>query len=81
MLTTNQLCEKIRSIYPDIGECGIEIDVTYDTDQQSTVIHLCKGNKTVKHYLSDEDAEACMAGRQCVALGIEIAQLRDERYF
>jgi hypothetical protein len=25
-----ELCEKIRSIYPDIGECGIDVDVEYD---------------------------------------------------
>ena len=47
----------------------------------SQVIHLRKGNKTVRHYLLEEDAEACMAGQQCVALGLEVAQLRDERYF
>jgi hypothetical protein len=80
MLDKKALCEKIISIYPDIGECGMDIDVDYDAEKQSTVIHLRRGNKTVKHYLPDEDAEACMAGKQCVALGVEIAQLRDERY-
>jgi hypothetical protein len=80
MLNKAELCEKIRSIYPDIGECGIDIDVDYDEAKASTVVHLRKGNKTVKHYLPDEDAQACMDGKQCVALGVEIAQLRDERY-
>jgi hypothetical protein len=80
MINKNLLCEKIKSIYPDIGECGIDIDVDYDEEKKSTVVHLCKGNKSIKHYLPDEDADACMAGRQCVALGVEIAQLRDDRY-
>ena len=80
MLDRDALCEKIISIYPDIGKCGLDIQVDYDVEKQSTRIHLHRGNKTVKHYLPDEDAEACMAGRQCVALGVEIAQLRDERY-
>mgnify|MGYP001613236003 CR=1 FL=1 len=80
MINKNLLCEKIRSIYPDIGKCGMDIDVDYDEEKQSTVIYLCSGNKRVKHYLPDEDADACMAGKQCVALGVEIAQLRDERY-
>lgn len=75
-----QLCEKIRSIYPDIGECGIDIDVDYDDELKSTVVYLRKGDKTVKHYLPDEDADACLAGKQCVALGVEIAQMRDDRY-
>jgi hypothetical protein len=74
------LCEKIKSIYPDIGECGIDIDVDYDETAQSMVVFLRKGGKEVKHFLPDEDADACMAGKQCVALGVEIAQLRDDRY-
>ena len=80
MISKNLLCEKIKSIYPDIGECGIDIDVDYDEEKQAAVVHLCKGKKSVKHYLPDEDVDACMAGKQCVALGVEIAQLRDERY-
>ncbi len=80
MVDKAALCEKIRTIYPDIGECGIDIDVDYDEEKKSTVVYLRKGNKEVKHFLPDEDADACMEGRQCVALGVEIAQLRDERY-
>jgi hypothetical protein len=80
MVDKAKLCEKIKSIYPDIGECGIDIEVEYDDEKQSTVVYLYKDNKKVKHYLPDEDADACMAGKQCVALGVEIAQLRDERY-
>ena len=30
MVDKNELCEKIRSIYPDIGECGIAVNVKYD---------------------------------------------------
>jgi hypothetical protein len=80
MVDNAKLCDKIRSIYPDIGECGIDIEVDYDEEKQSTVVYLRKGNKKVKHYLPDGDADACMMGKQCVALGVEIAQLRDERY-
>ena len=80
MVDKAALCEKIKSIYPDIGECGIDIKVEYDDEKQVTVIYLLRGNKEVKHYLPDEDADSCMAGNQCVALGVEIAQMRDERY-
>ncbi len=80
MVDKAELCEKIKSIYPDIGECGIDIKVEYDDEKKSTVVYLQKGNKTIKHYLPEEDADACMDGKQCVALGVEIAQLRDERY-
>ena len=34
MYDKNELCEKIKSIYPDIGLCGIDIKVEYDEDQK-----------------------------------------------
>jgi hypothetical protein len=71
-----ELCEKIRTIYPDIGECGIDIDVDYDQDQKSWVVYLKKDNHELKTFLEDSDAERCLLGEKCVGLGIEIAQLR-----
>jgi hypothetical protein len=71
-----ELCEKIRSIYPDIGECGIDIDVNYDQDQKSWVVYLKKDKHELKTFLEDSDAERCLLGEKCVGLGIEIAQLR-----
>ena len=76
MVDKNELCEKIRSIYPDIGECGIDLDVEYDNDQKSWVVHLRKESLSLKTFLEDGDAELCMLGKQCVSLGIEIAQLK-----
>ena len=76
-----EICDKIKTIYPDIGECGIDVEVDYDEDQESLVVYLRKGSKQVKHYLPNEDADACLLGQQCVALGVEVAQLRDERYY
>lgn len=80
MIDNAKICEEIREIYFDIGECGIDIDVKYDETEKAHVIYLKKGQKTVKHFLNDQDIEDCMQGKQCVALGVEIAQLRDERY-
>lgn len=70
------LCEKIASLYPDIGVCGIDLDVSYDKDQKTWVVHLEKGSHSLNHFLEELDAESCMEGKQCVALGLEIAQLR-----
>jgi hypothetical protein len=80
MYDKKEICAKIQSIYPDIGACGIDVEVEYDETQKSLVVYLRRGNRKVKHFLPDEDAEACLLGKQCVGLGIEIAQLRDERY-
>ncbi len=77
MYTKNQICEKIRSIYPDIGECGIDIKTAYDKDKNAWVVNLKKGNNQLKTYLEPEDANTCMEGKQCLGLGIQIFQLKD----
>lgn len=75
MYGDNALCKKISEMYPEIGECGIDIDVTYDEANKSWVVHLKKGTHTLDHYLDPMDADTCMDGKQCVSLGLEIAQL------
>ena len=82
MIDKAELCKKITEIYPDIGQCGIDLDVEYDAQQSRWVVHLAKDDHRIKTFLEDGDAELCLMGRQCVSLGIEINQLRDtiERY-
>ena len=77
MYSKKALCEKIRELYPDIGECGIDVDVDYDEDQKSYTVNLKKDHVELKTFLEDQDADLCMEGKQCVSLGLEIAQLKD----
>jgi hypothetical protein len=76
MVDKNELCEKIRSIYPDIGECGIAVNVDYDEKNKRWVVNLKQGEHELKTFLEDGDAENCLNGIQCVSLGVEIAQLK-----
>ena len=76
MIDKNQICKKIREIYPDIGACGINVEVDYDETQNRWVVDLKKDNHELKTYLEPGDAESCLLGKKCVGLGIEIAQLR-----
>jgi hypothetical protein len=36
-----------------------------------------KGAKKIKTHIETEDADICMQGKQCIGLGIQIAQFRD----
>ena len=77
MINKSELCNKIKEIYPDIGECGIDIEVGYDDKIGKWMVDLNKGAKQLKTYLETGDAELCLQGKQCVSLGIEINQLKD----
>jgi hypothetical protein len=76
VIDKNELCEKIRSIYPDIGECGIAVNVEYDETNNRWAVDLKQGERELKTFLEDGDAEKCLNGIQCVSLGVEIAQLK-----
>ncbi len=71
-----ELCEKITTLYPEIGVCGIDIDVDYDKKNKAWAVNLKKDDHELKHYLEVPDADNCMDGKQCVSLGLEIAQLK-----
>jgi hypothetical protein len=77
MYDKKELCEKIREIYPDIGECGIDVDVEYDEAKKAWIVDLKKDQHELKTHLEPEDAAVCMAGKQCISLGIQIAQLKE----
>jgi hypothetical protein len=72
----SDLCDKIKKIFPDIGACGLEVNVEYDGDKKAWVVDLHKDKHRLKTYLEPEDADLCMEGKQCVGLGLQIAQLR-----
>ncbi len=76
MYTKEQLCKKITEVFPDIGACGINISVEYDTANQAWAVDLKKGDHELKTFLDEPEADTCMAGKQCVSLGLQIAQLR-----
>jgi hypothetical protein len=72
MYDKKELCEKIKALYPDVGECGIDVDVDYDEAKKAWIVDLKKD----KTHLEPEEADQCMEGKQCVSLGLQVAQLR-----
>jgi hypothetical protein len=77
VMNKKELCDKIRTLYPDIGECGIDVNVAYDDANDRWTVHLKKDKKELKTFLEPDDADLCMEGKQCMSLGIEINQLKD----
>ena len=77
MYNQKELCEKIKSLYPDLGECGIDIQVNYDGSKEVWAVDLKKDQHELKTYLEPVDADTCMAGKQCVSLTLQISQLKE----
>ncbi len=77
MIDKKTLCEKIIEIYPDLGQCGIDVNVEFNEENDRWVVDLKKDQHHMKTFLEDGDAELCLMGKQCVSLSIEINQLKD----
>jgi hypothetical protein len=73
----NQLCRKIKEIYPRIGECGVDVEVEFDQSKGAWAVDLKKDNQELKTYLEPTDAQACLRGEECVSLGLQVGQLLD----
>lgn len=76
MLDKAKLCDKIREMYPDMGVCDKDLNVNWDPERKVWAVDFNKGPHRIRHYLEDQDAAACLDGRQCIGLGIEFAQFR-----
>ncbi len=75
-MNSEELCRKIETLYPEIGQCGIDVNVEWSDEKGAWLVDLKSGQKVLTTHLEHTDAEACMQGKQCVALGLQIAQLR-----
>jgi len=76
MPSKEELCEKIKSVFPEIGACGINLMVDYDENNKAWVVDLKKDEHELKTFLEESEAQECMDGKQCVSLGLQIGQLR-----
>lgn len=76
MYNKDELCSKIKQVYPKIGECGIDVTVDYDEEKKAYIIDLKKGKHELTTHLEPEDADACMLGKQCVGLAMQVVQLK-----
>lgn len=77
MQNKTELCEKIKEIYPEIGECGGDVDVHFDNDKKAFAVKLTRGKKSLTTYLEQEDTNACLENERCLSLGVQVSQLID----
>ena len=76
MLTNKQVCDRLSAIYPDFGQCGENIDVDWDQENQAWAIDFGYDGYRIRHYLENEDAAVCIIDNRCVGMAIEFGQFR-----
>lgn len=77
MLKKIDIYNKIKFIYPDIGDYEKDVRIDFDQEEHAWVVDLKSGRKHLKTYLEETDAEVCLGKNKCFGVGIQIGQLRD----
>jgi hypothetical protein len=76
MVSKQELCKKIEDVFPDAGVCGVDIDVEYDETAKAWAVEMHHGHHHLRTFIETEEADSCLAGKLCIPLGMQVAQLK-----
>ncbi len=74
MYTIAALQDKIMEMYPEIGNEGLSVSITFSEEKNAYVVTFKRGKEELSTHLEKHDADECMNGIKCVYLGVQIAQ-------
>ena len=57
--------------------CGEDFFVDFDQDRRAWAVDLRRDGHDHRTYVEPDDMDACMDGRSCFGLGVELSQLQD----
>jgi hypothetical protein len=69
------LKDKILELYPEIEKHKLVSGLTFDAEKNAYILKLSGGGHELTTHLEKADADACIDGRKCIALGVQIGQL------
>ena len=72
--TMDALKAKVKEMFPDIDKYQMDCSLTFDEGKKAYIIKLTKGAHVLTTHLDRPDADACLAGKECVHLGVQMAQ-------
>ena len=69
-----ELSEKLKEMYPQIMEYNLTLQLEFNPQKAYWVVKLERDDFKLHSYLAKKDANACLEGRHCVYLGVQIGQ-------
>jgi len=72
--TIADLQGKIMEMYPEIDKYGVTASLDFDGRKKTYVFKLTKGPHELSTYIDAADADACMGGKECIHLGVQIRE-------
>jgi len=72
-----EICRKIMEILPELGNCGLDLKVSFDDKLQVWRVSYDEEGRHALTFLEEEDVERCLSGRECLSLVLMAHQLRE----
>lgn len=72
--TIDGLKTKILEMFPALSQYGVVPGLTFDKGKKAYILKLKKGPHELTTHLEKADADACMGGKECIHLGVQVAQ-------
>ncbi len=69
-----ELRSKILSLYPEIEQFGLDMDLAYDEGKEAWIATFSKGENKLSTHLEAQDVEACLQGKECYHLGTQLGR-------
>ena len=73
--TIEDLKRKIYEFHPEIGQKGINLDITLNQEKNKYEVRLSKAGREFGAFLEKQDADDCLSGTKCLNLAVLVAQL------
>ena len=64
------ICMKLTEVMPELGVCGVDLNVTHDDALNAWRVTYNVAGQRGLTFLDDEDVDRCMSGKECLSLGI-----------
>jgi hypothetical protein len=77
MYDGTDICRKIIEILPELGNCEVDLNVSFDDKLQVWRVSHDEAGRHALIFLEVEDVERCLSGRECLSLGLMARQLRE----
>lgn len=70
MYDRKDICRKLTEVMPELGGCGVDVNVTHDDELNAWRVTYNVAGEGGLSFLDDEDVDRCMTGKECLSLGI-----------
>jgi hypothetical protein len=73
-IKASELIAKIKEIHPELEKNGVQVICYFEEKSGAWVVGLHFDGNSLETHLEQADVEDCLAGRQCVHLGVQVGR-------